>query len=79
MNPPIYTPDTDPQFNLRSDLWHTMDVSQLTRQQELAVDKATKIQSIMGAGSSPSLITIHKTLQQVITDLSKLIDKNYSN
>lgn len=69
-----YTPDTDPNLHLRSDLWPTMSVSQLARQQELAIDKVAKLHTMMGASASPSLINIYGALQQALRDLNALID-----
>jgi hypothetical protein len=74
MSDPTYTSETDPQLTLRSDLWPTMSVSQLSRQQELAIDKISKLHSMMGAAASPSLINIYGALQQALKDLNGLID-----
>jgi hypothetical protein len=69
-----YTAETDPQHNLRADLWPTMSVSQLARQQELAIDKISKLHTMMGAQASQSLINIYGALQQALKDLNALID-----
>jgi hypothetical protein len=70
-----YTPENDPALNIRSDLWLTMGVSQLTRQQELVIDKISKMHTMMGIRASQSLIDIYSALQVALKDLNALIEK----
>ena len=69
-----YTPETDPQNNLRSDLWPTMSPAELGRQQELVVDKLSKLQSMTGVSSTPSFRNIYGALQVAMNDLTQLIN-----
>lgn len=71
---PQYTPETDPNTNLRSDLWPTMTLSQLSRQQELVIDKINKMLILIGASATPALQNIHGALQVALRDLNALID-----
>jgi hypothetical protein len=71
---PQYTPENDPTLNLRSDLWPTMTLGQLSRQHEIAIDKAALLATMVGSGSSPSIINLYSALQVALKDLSALID-----
>ena len=75
---PTPVPENDPSIQIRTDLWSTMNVSQLTRQREIMLDHITKIQSIMGAIANPSLINMNAALQVGLQDLNKLIDDKYA-
>jgi hypothetical protein len=69
-NPPV-------ENEIRSDLWPTMSVGQLYKQQELVIDKITKLHSmasIGGAAATPTVAGLLKALQQALTDLSQLIE-----
>lgn len=71
---PQYTPETDPEHNLRSDLWPTMSLSQLARQQEIVIDKVSKLHTLMTIGATPSIQNIYAALQIALKDLNALID-----
>jgi hypothetical protein len=74
MSEQTYTPENDPNVNLRSDLWPKMTISQLNRQHEIAIDKVSKLHMMMGANASPAIINIYGALQQALRDLTALID-----
>lgn len=74
MNNQQYTPENDPQHNLRSDLWPYMDVPQLIRQQEIVTDKLLMVYNLIGNKATPSLQTIYGALQTALNDLSNLIN-----
>ncbi len=71
---PKYTPETDPERNLRSDLWPTMSLSQLARQQEIASDKVSKMHSLMSMGNTQSITNLYAALQIALKELNTLID-----
>jgi hypothetical protein len=70
--------ENDPSIQVRTDLWSTMNMTQLNRQRELLLDKISKVQSIMGASANPSLINMYGALQMGLKDLNKLIDDKYA-
>lgn len=65
-----------PDDELRSDLWPAMSVSQLYHQQELVLDKITKLRSIMpfGVAGTPAIAGMMVALQQAMMDLNLLIE-----
>jgi hypothetical protein len=67
----------EPTEEVRSDLWASMSVVQLYKQQELVFDKLTKLRSLLSAGGSgsSSVIGLLKALQQASTDLTTLIEE----
>lgn len=71
---PQYTPETDPSTTLRSDLWPTMTLSQLSRQQELVIDKISRMHILIGASATPALQNLYGALQVALRDLNALID-----
>lgn len=71
---PITNPETDPRVTLRSDLWTTMNVTELARQQEICIDRINKLYSIMGAGGSQSMANIYHALQIANQELTNLIN-----
>lgn len=77
MNPTSYsaTPSTDPNVDIRSDMWPNMNITQLTRQQEIVIDRINKLTTIMSSGYSQSFSTIYGALQQANKDLASLIDR----
>lgn len=64
----------DPAKQVRSDLWPSMTLTQLTQQQEIVIDRINKLTSIMGIGYTESLRTMYGALQQANQDLARLID-----
>lgn len=70
----MYNPTPEPEEALRSDLWHEMSLSQLARQQEIAIDKVSKMHQILGPQAGPSVQAIYAALQMALKDLNALID-----
>lgn len=68
------TPGTDPEKELRSDLWPTMSLPQLLQQQEIAITKVSKFATIVGAGAPPSYVAIYNALQEALNVLNNMID-----
>lgn len=67
-------PDYDPKVSLRSDLWPTMNMMQLSQQQELVVDKLNKLNSLVALGYSESMRTMQFALERAMQDLTQLIN-----
>lgn len=75
MNAPQQTRDEiDAQTNIRSDMWLSMSMSQLARQQEIVIEKISLVHRMLGGGASPSVHNIYGALQVALQDLNKLID-----
>jgi hypothetical protein len=71
-------PDTDPTKNLRSDLWPSMTISELAVQQELVLDKLSRLHGFIGPNATKSMLNIYGALHTALQDLNSLID-NKSN
>lgn len=69
-----------PEEEIRTDLWPTMSISQLYRQQEMLLEKITKLQSMtpLGTGGPPTIQGLLHILQQAMTDLTLLIENKSS-
>jgi hypothetical protein len=67
-------PAWDPDTELRADLWPTMTLTQLSRQQEMVIDRMNQMHSIMGSIANPSMSNIYGALSQAIRDLTGLIE-----
>ncbi|MGZ5485212.1 MAG: hypothetical protein ACXWFB_04780 [Nitrososphaeraceae archaeon] len=61
--------------NIRSDLWNTMDVSQLNIQRELIINKISTLQSIQ---LNQTVLHLMKALHIGLEDLNALIDSKSS-
>jgi hypothetical protein len=69
--------ENDPQVQVRTDLWPTMNIAQLTRQRELMLDHLSKLQSIMTDNPGTTIRNMYGALQTGLKDLSNLIDHRY--
>lgn len=63
-----------PETMLRADLWHTMTVSELAKQQDLMTQKITAIMNLMGPQTSPSVLAMYSALQRGSNELNKWIE-----
>lgn len=63
-----------PETMVRTDLWGTMSLGELTRQQDLMIQKISAIQSLMGANASPLVLAMYSALQKGFDDLNKMIE-----
>ena len=61
------------EIEVRTDLWHEMDVNRLTHQRELILSKLGLLTTMT---LSPSMIGIYNALQNALQDINTLIDKN---
>lgn len=73
MNTPVNS-EYDPQHTIRSDLWSTMDISQLTQQQDLVITKISTMHRMLGPSASPTMYNLYAALQVALQDLNQLID-----
>ena len=62
-----------PEESIRSDLWSTMSMSQLYRQQEMVLDQINKLRLISSQATTGQL-ALATALQQAMRDLNELID-----
>lgn len=69
-----YTPGTDPEKELRSDLWPTMTLAELQHQQDLAITKLANFAKIIGPTSPPSYLMVYNALQAALDQLNALVD-----
>lgn len=69
-------PPMDPQHEIRTDLWNTMTLTELHRQQELMIDRLNQIRSMMSTatGTSPALIAMYDRTYQASEYLTALVD-----
>jgi hypothetical protein len=74
---PTPVSENDPQVQVRTDLWPTMNIAQLNRQREIMLDHLSKLQSIMSESPGPTLRNMYGALQTGLKDLSDLIDHRY--
>lgn len=63
-----------PETMLRSDLWETMSVGELSRQQELMVEKMSSVLYLMSTNPSQSVYNMYSAMQMGFADLNKLLD-----
>lgn len=63
------------ETRIRSDLWATMSLGELSHQQELMIEKMTAITALAAAKATPSVMAMYSALQMGFSDLSKLIDE----
>jgi hypothetical protein len=68
------TDELDIATTIRSDLWNTMTLGQLTQQQELIIGKISLVYQMTGFNANPSINNIYAALQVALTDLNRLID-----
>lgn len=71
---PVYPVGMNPEVDIRSDMWPTMTVTQLARQQDIVITKISTLASMMGPIAGPSLLQLYNALQIALADLSALID-----
>ena len=74
---PTPVDENDPSVQVRTDLWPTMNITQLTKQRELMLNHISKLMTIMGDNASVSVRNMYGALQTGLNDLNKLIDARY--
>ena len=72
-----YTPkyeDTDPQVQIRTDLWNTMGTPELSHQRDLLMTRMEQASRLFSHNTSPSVINMYTAMQQALKDINNLID-----
>ncbi len=59
---------------IRTDLWNTMDLGQLARQQDLMISKLSTVQQMASGNASPSILAMYSAIQMGMNDLNALIE-----
>jgi len=68
-----------PEKEIHSDLWSTMSVTELHKQQELVITKLSLVRSMMPYGVAPqSILGLSAALEMALKDLTSLIDSKAS-
>lgn len=68
------TSRASPETCVRSDLWPTMTVAELTNQQDMVITRISTLSTIMSGAANPTYHQIYSTLQVALADLTKLIE-----
>lgn len=63
-----------PETMIRTDLWATMSLEQLARQQDLMIDKLSTVQQMASGNASPSVLAMYSAIQMGMTDLNALME-----
>jgi len=72
-----YTPkyeDTDPQVQIRTDLWNTMGPLELSHQRDLLMTRMEQASRLFSHNTSPSVINMYMAMQQALKDINNLTD-----
>lgn len=67
-------PSTEPEDEIRTDLWNYMSLSELGRQQDMLIDRLTQVQVMMGTGHTQTLMDMYLAMQHIMKSLSVLIE-----
>lgn len=70
----MYDENNSPEESLRADLWPTMSLGQLARQQDIAITKISLIHQMAANNTSPAIQNIYGALQRALQDLNELVD-----
>lgn len=63
-----------PETMIRSDLWPTMSMGELSHQQDLMITKLSAVMTLIGPNSSPSITNMYNALQAGMNQLNSIID-----
>lgn len=67
-------PEKDPEEEVRSDLWHKMDIKQLDNQRLLISKKLGAIRGLMANGmTNPTTQGLHAALEYAMETVNKLL------
>lgn len=70
--------DTDPQVQVRTDLWPTMGMPELVSQRDILMTRMERVSRMMGAGAAPAVFDIYSAMQIALRDINQLIDTRTS-
>lgn len=70
-------PPMDPHLEIRTDLWDTMSLTELHRQQELMIDRLNQIRGMMStaAGTPPTIVRLYEQTYRASEQLAALVDR----
>ena len=71
--------ENDPSVQVRTDLWGSMTMIQLTKQRDMMVNHISRLQSIMGGNANPTILNMYSALQLGLEDLNQIIDNKYAS
>lgn len=66
--------DTDPQTQIRTDLWNTMSAPDLVNQRDLLMTRMEKASRMFSHNTSPSVLNLYSAMQKALQDINNLID-----
>lgn len=66
--------DNDPQVQIRTDLWNTMDMHELSHQRDLLMARMDQASRMFSHNTSPSGISMYTAMQRALKDINNLID-----
>jgi hypothetical protein len=69
-------PSTDPNDEIRTDLWNTMTMTQLYRQQELMIERLNQLHTMSNSLNSNSLaiLQIYNATRSAFDQLNALVE-----
>lgn len=70
--------DTDPQYQIRTDLWNTMTAPDLVNQRDILMTRMEKASRMFNHNTSPSILNMYSAMQQALKDINDLIDNRSS-
>lgn len=75
-DPVVPTPSdpNDPSIQIRTDMWNTMSLAQLTKQRELVLDRINVLMRIPDQ-NNPAIRDLSFALQHGLTDITRLIEQ----
>ena len=68
--------DNNEKTEIRTDLWHEMDINRLQNQRELILGKLSLLTQ---SAQSTTVVQIYKALQAALDAINNLIDNNLTN
>jgi hypothetical protein len=69
------TPSNDPNVEIRSDLWTTMNAHELSNQQNIMLTRMSKMSTMISASSPPSMIMMYNSMQGALNHLNHLLER----
>jgi hypothetical protein len=66
--------ENDPQVQVRTDLWHTMQLPDLVHQRELLMERMNKLSLMLGANTNPTILGMFSAMHLGLNDINTLID-----
>lgn len=67
--------DSDPETQIRTDLWSTMSNQQLVVQRDLLMDRMAAVQRMVSISATPAVLGIYDAMQLGLNDINQLIER----